>query len=159
MPPIQVGDVAPSFTLPDKDGNLVSLSDYAGIKPLVIFFYPYDYSKNCTREVCAFRDNYDRFQRAGAEVIGISSDPPESHRRFSAQFYLPYILLSDEGDKVKREWGVPDAFFGLIEGRVTYVLDHKSVVRNIYISQLNMKGHVNEALATLDKIAKEMAKE
>jgi peroxiredoxin Q/BCP len=151
---VKVGDLAPDFSLPNQDGQMVRLSDYVGKSPVILFFYPKDFSGNCTREVCAFRDNYDVFRKMGAEVIGISQGNVESHQNFSSQYYLPYILLADEDGAVRNAWGVPKAF-GLITGRVTYILDLKGIVRSRYESQININGHIQEALNTLKKIAKD----
>jgi peroxiredoxin Q/BCP len=156
MPEVKIGEVAPDFTLPTKDGDSFSLSAALGQQPLVVFFYPRDFSANCTKEACAFRDNYAAFQRLGAEVIGISSDTPDSHRSFAAQYYLPYILLSDPDNRVRELWGVPKAF-GVLTGRVTYVLDLKGVVRGRYESQVNINGHLQEAMACIRKISREGA--
>lgn len=154
MSEVKVGDLAPDFSLPNQDGQMVRLSDYVGKSPVILFFYPKDFSGNCTREVCAFRDNYDVFRKMGAEVIGISQGNVESHQNFSSQYYLPYILLADEDGAVRNAWGVPKAF-GLITGRVTYILDLKGIVRSRYESQININGHIQEALNTLKKIAKD----
>jgi peroxiredoxin Q/BCP len=88
MPKVNVGDVAPDFTLPDQDGKPVSLSSLKG-KVVVLFFYPKDFSAGCTREACHFRDAFEDFTEAGAEVIGISSDTIESHKKFIATPLLP----------------------------------------------------------------------
>jgi len=158
MAEIQIGEKAPLFTLPDQDGKLVHLQDYIGKCPLVVFFYPADFSRNCTREVCAFRDNYELFQAAGAEVIGISRGTQDSHQSFHARFYLPYILLNDADDTVRRLWGVPKAF-GILTGRVTYVLDYKGIVRNRYAAQTDINGHIKMVQHTLKQIAADLAKE
>src|SRR5215207_2010587 len=107
---VEVGSVAPNFTLPSQAGEMVSLEDFFGRKPVVLFFYPKDDSPGCTREVCAFRDN--------SEVIGISSDSVESHMSFAVKHDLSLTLLSDEGGNIRRLYRVPKTF-GLFPGRVT----------------------------------------
>lgn len=91
---IPVGTKAPDFTLHDKDGNLVSLSDFAG-KKIVLYFYPRDNTAGCTKQACAYRDNYSSFQEKDVVVIGISKDSVKSHSNFAAKHELPFILLSD----------------------------------------------------------------
>ena len=103
----------------------------------------------CTKEACAFRDNYDEFRRLeGAEVFGISSDPVESHKRFSSEYSLPFRLLSDEKGTVRELYGVPRTL-GIFPGRVTYVIDGDGIVIRIISSQLGYKKHVEEALQAL----------
>jgi peroxiredoxin Q/BCP len=145
---VKVGSVAPDFTLPSQAGEMVSLKDFSGRKPVVLFFYPKDDSPGCTKEVCAFRDNFEEFSKLDAQVIGISSDSVESHRRFAAKHDLSFPLLSDEGGNIRRLYGVPKTF-GLFPGRVTYVIDKEGVVRHVFSSQLSVQRHVQEALAAL----------
>jgi len=145
---VKVGSVAPGFTLPSQAGEMVSLEDFIGRKPVVLFFYPKDDSPGCTREVCAFRDDFEEFRKLDAEVIGISSDSVESHRNFAVKHDLSFPLLSDEGGNIRRLYGVPKTF-GLFPGRVTYVIDKEGVVRHAFASQLSVERHVQEALAGL----------
>ncbi len=91
---LEVGTKAPDFTLPDKNGNPVSLSDFAG-KRVVLYFYPRDNTPGCTRQACGFAQNYDVFKELGVEVIGVSKDSAASHEKFAAKYELPFILLSD----------------------------------------------------------------
>ena len=148
---VDVGAVAPDFTLPSQSGERVSLKDFIGKKPVVLFFYPRDDTPGCTKEVCAFRDSFEGFRRFDAEVIGISSDSVESHKRFAAKHNLPFTLLSDEGGKVRRLYGVPNTF-SLFPGRVTYVIDEEGVVRHVFSSQIEAARHVEEALEALKSI-------
>jgi thioredoxin-dependent peroxiredoxin len=143
----RVGAKAPDFTLPSQSGELVSLNDFLG-KPMVLFFYPKDNTLGCTKEVCAFRDDFEQFGKLDAEVIGISSDSVESHRAFAQKHGLPFALLSDGGGKVRKLYGVPNTF-GLFPGRVTYVIDEQSAVRHIFSSQLGVETHVQEAINAL----------
>jgi thioredoxin-dependent peroxiredoxin len=146
---VKVGSVAPNFTLPSQAGEMVSLEDFFGRKPVVLFFYPKDDSPGCTREVCAFRDNFEEFGKLDAEVIGISSDSVESHMSFAAKHDLSFTLLSDEGgSNIRRLYGVPKTF-GLFPGRVTYVIVKEGVVSHVFASQLSVARHVQEALTAL----------
>ena len=147
---IKVGDTAPDFTLPSQKGSPVSLRDLRG-KAVVLYFYPKDDTPGCTTESCAFRDQYEVFKTSGAEVIGVSSDSPESHQKFAAKYQLPFTLLSDKGDQVRKQYGATAAF-GLFPGRVTYVIDPQGVVQYIFNSMFNSKGHVEESLKTLKQL-------
>jgi peroxiredoxin Q/BCP len=146
---LKVGDKAPDFTLPDRNGNPVSLAD--GIQKKVwqvIYFYPADDSPGCTAEACAFRDSYEDFVEAGALVIGISGDSAESHEKFAEKHSLPFTLLSDSDGSVRRLYGVKKTL-GLLPGRVTYVVEPEGVVRTVFSSQLAPKKHQQEALAAI----------
>jgi thioredoxin-dependent peroxiredoxin len=149
---VKVGSVAPDFTLPSQSGVMVNFKDFIGTKPVVLFFYPKDDTPGCTKEACAFRDDYDQFEKLDAEVIGISSDSVESHRRFATKHDLPFTLLSDEVGQVRKRYGVRNSF-GLFPGRVTYVIDEEGVVRLIFSSQLGVEQHVEEALKALQSIS------
>lgn len=151
MTSLKVGDKAPDFALPSADGKIVRLSDFLGKKAVVLFFYPKDDTPGCTIESCTFRDNYQVFQEAGAEVIGISSDSPQSHRQFANKYQLPFPLLSDEDNRVRKLYGVPNTLF-FIPGRVTYVIDKDGIIRHIFNSLLDVKAHVQEALKTIQSL-------
>ncbi|MBD2441238.1 peroxiredoxin [Nostoc sp. FACHB-110] len=150
---IKVGDAAPDFSLPAQNGSTVSLKDFRGQKAVVLYFYPKDDTPGCTAESCAFRDQYEVFQSAGAEVIGVSGDSSESHQKFAAKHNLPFILLSDQGDQVRKQYGATAAF-GLFPGRVTYVIDQQGVVQYVFDSMFNFQGHVAETLKTLQTLNK-----
>jgi thioredoxin-dependent peroxiredoxin len=150
---VQVGDSTPDFTLPDQSGAPISLGEFLGKTAIVLYFYPKDNTAVCTAEACAFRDSYEVFKDAGAEVIGISSDSAESHQQFAAENRLPFILLSDVGGAIRKRYGVPTAL-GL-PGRVTYIIDRQGTVRHIFFSQFTSKKHVDEALETLQSILEE----
>ncbi|GAA0142187.1 hypothetical protein Leryth_010258 [Lithospermum erythrorhizon] len=145
------GSVPPPFTLKDQDGKNVNLSKFKG-KPVVIYFYPADETPGCTRQACAFRDSYEKFKKAGAEVVGISGDASSSHKAFAKKYKLPFTLLSDEGNKLRKEWGVPSDFFGALPGRETYVLDRNGVVRLVYNNQFEPEKHIDETLKLLQSI-------
>jgi len=148
---VKVGDYAPNFTLPDQSGEEVSLWDVIGKSSVVLYFYPKDDTPGCTTEACAFRDSYEVFKEAGAEVIGVSSDSASSHERFAAKHRLPFILLSDKGGSVRKLYGVSSTL-GLLPGRVTYVIDKHGIVRHIFDSQFAPLKHISEALETLKKL-------
>ena len=153
---VQVGDLAPGFTLPNQSGTEVSLEEYLGKTAIVLYFYPRDHTAVCTEEACAFRDSYESIKAAGAEVIGISSDSVESHRQFAEENRLPFTLVSDTGGALRARYGAPTAF-GL-PGRVTYIIDQQGMVRNIFFSQFTSKRHVDVALETLQSIHEEQVR-
>lgn len=148
---LRVGDRAPDFELPSSTGETVRLSDYLGKSEVVLFFYPKDNTPGCTTEACSFRDSHEAFREVGAEVIGISSDSADSHRRFAARFGLPFVLLSDADGALRERYGVPRTL-GLFPGRVTYLIDRDGIVRHIFSSQLQPKRHVAEALEVLGNL-------
>ncbi|MGC9780171.1 MAG: peroxiredoxin [Candidatus Heimdallarchaeota archaeon] len=151
---LAIGDKAPLFSLPNKAGETIKLEDYIGKKVLVVYFYPKNETAGCTTEACTFRDRYELFTKANAEVIGISGDSLESHTDFSSKYKLPFILLSDSDNKVRKLYDVK-ATFGLIPGRVTYIIDRKGIIQQIFVSQFNPKKHVDEALRVIAEINKE----
>jgi peroxiredoxin Q/BCP len=148
---IKVGDRAPDFTLPSSGGKKVTLSDLYASKTVVVFFYPKDDTPGCTVEACSFRDRYDAFAEAGAEVVGISSDSIDSHDKFASKHKLPMTLLSDSDGKVRAAFGVKSTL-GLFPGRATFVIDRKGVVRHVFVSQLRAAAHVGEALGVVKEL-------
>ncbi|KAI3711509.1 hypothetical protein L1987_70047 [Smallanthus sonchifolius] len=148
---VNKGSAPPSFTLKDQDGKTVSLSKFKG-KPVVVYFYPADETPGCTKQACAFRDSYEKFKKAGAQVVGISGDDAASHKAFAKKYRLPFTLLSDEGNKVRKEWGVPSDLFGTLPGRQTYVLDKNGVVQLIYNNQFQPEKHIDETLKLLQSL-------
>jgi len=119
---------------------------------VVLYFYPKDDTPGCTKEACSFRDQYQDFQDAGAEVIGVSSDAEASHEKFAAKHRLPFVLLADRSGVVRKQYGVP-ATLGLLPGRVTFVIDRQGIVRHVFNSQLQATRHVEEAIAALRALA------
>lgn len=148
---LKVGDKIPDFAAKDANGNDFDTKSVMGQKPLVIYFYPKDNTPGCTTQACSFRDQYEDFKDLGAEVIGISSDTVSSHLKFSKQYKLPFILLSDFDKKIRKLFGVPSGMFGLLPGRVTYVTDKNGVVQMIFDSMLAAK-HIPKALAAIKKL-------
>jgi thioredoxin-dependent peroxiredoxin len=149
---IQIGDHCPIFSLPDSLGKDIQVNDYLGQKILVLFFYPKDDTPGCTKEACAFRDAYADFVDLGCEVFGISSDAAATHQNFQQKHQLPYPLLSDSQKKVRQQFGVPGNLFGLIPGRVTYVIGLDGKVAGIFNSQTNPVGHITEALKVVKSL-------
>jgi peroxiredoxin Q/BCP len=150
-PSVRVGDQAPEFDLADARGGRVRLADFRGTKAVVLYFYPKDDTPGCTKEACAFRDSYEAFRDAGAEVIGVSSDSEAAHQRFADKFKLPFTLVADVDGAVRKRYGVP-ATLGLLPGRVTFVIDRAGVVRHVFNSQFQATRHVDEALGVLQRL-------
>ena len=132
---LNIGDKAPEFTLEDKDGKTVSLSDFAG-KKVVLYFYPKDNTPGCTRQVCAFAGLYGEFQKEGVEVIGISRDSVASHSRFAEKHALPFILLSDPELTAIQAYGVwqekklyGKTTMGVV--RTTFLIDEQGKIQRV----------------------------
>ena len=143
MANLHPGDPMPDTTLVGPDGP-TKLRDRIG-KPLVVYFYPKDETYGCTKEACSFRDQYEDFVAAGADVIGVSRDDVASHAKFREHHRLPFTLLSDPGGQVASSWGVRNNL-GFIPGRVTFVFDKAGVVRHRFESAVRFGKHVDEAL-------------
>ena len=146
-PALSVGDRAPLVALRDADG-VERRSDQLAGQALVLFFYPKDDTPGCTMEACAFRDSYADLQALGAEVWGVSGDDASSHQRFAGKHQLPYPLLVDTGNQLRRAYGVP-AVLGLLPGRVTYVIDGEGVIRHVFNNLLDGPAHRREAIEAL----------
>lgn len=148
---LKVGDKIPDFTATDSNGQTFDSKSFIGQKPVVIYFYPKDNTPGCTAQACSFRDQYQDFKDLGAEVIGISSDSEASHEKFSKQYKLPFILLSDKNKNIRNQFGVKGDMFGLIPGRVTYVADKNGIVKMIFDSVLATK-HIPKALEAIKRL-------
>ena len=151
---VNVGDKAPDFTLDSQTGENVTLSDFFGKKNVVLYFYPKDETPGCTREACTFRDSYELFTDLGAEVIGVSADTVESHKAFAEHHNLPFTLLSDLDNNVRKLYGATSTL-GFIPGRVTFIIDKKGVVRHVFSSQFQPEKHIEEAKEGLKRINEE----
>ena len=151
--PLASGDRAPQIALVDAQGVERRSEALAG-KALVLFFYPKDDTPGCTMEACAFRDSYADLQALGAEVWGVSGDDAASHRRFASKHRLPFPLLVDKGNALRKAFGVP-AVLGLLPGRVTYVIDGAGVIRHVLNNLLDGPAHRREALAVLRQLRSE----
>ena len=133
---IEIGMKAPYFSLPDKDGNLVSLADFLG-KKVVLYFYPKDNTPGCTRQACAFASAYDGFRAANVAVIGISKDSIASHQKFAQKYELPFLLLSDPELKAIEPYGV-------WQEKKLYGKTSMGVIRTTYI--IDEQGHVEKVM-------------
>lgn len=136
------GETAPDFSLPSQDGRIVKLSDFVDKNVVVLYFYPKDFTPGCTTEACAFRDSFEEFKDLGAQVIGVSSDSVESHKRFAQKHNLPFLLLSDIDHKVREAYGATK--LAGLPSRTTFVIDKKGVIRMVFESS-SAKEHIEEA--------------
>jgi peroxiredoxin Q/BCP len=152
MNKIKIGNSIPTFTLPDQNGNLFDVNSVLGKKNLVIYFYPKDDSPGCTKEACSFRDQFEVFTEADAVIIGISGQSVESHKEFAEKHRLGFTLLSDEGNKIRKQFGVPTNLLGMLPGRVTYIADKTGKVIYLFNSQMQATRHVDEALRILKEL-------
>lgn len=147
------GTPAPDILLFDQNGTPFRLQDVIGKKVVVLFFYPKDESFGCTAEACSFRDSYQDFTDAGAEVIGISTDSVESHKGFAGHHKLPYILLSDPDRVAEEAFSVSRSVFGLIKSRITYVIDLQGIIREAFASTIDIYGHTRKALQRVKELS------
>ena len=145
---LQPGDTAPAFTLPDADGNEVSLADHKGRKTIV-YFYPAALTPGCTAEACHFRDLAAEFAAVGARPVGISGDPVERQREFTGRHALGMPLLSDADGTVRERFGVRRALALAPTRRATFVIDRDRSVLEVVRSELRMRTHADRALAAL----------
>lgn len=145
--------MAPAFKLPDQDGKEVDMAEHIGKKVVVIYFYPKDFTSGCTMEARAFREMHEAFQKEGAEIFGISGDSVESHKKFAIEHELPFTLLSDKGNKVREIYGA----YGIAHtnGRVTYVVDKKGVIKMVFSSNVQPKQHVEQSIKAVRELAQE----
>ena len=147
---IPEGSELPQFKLPNQDGKVVDIQDFKK-EVLIIFFYPKNFTRGCTKEVCNFRDNYEAITMAGAVIFGVSADSPGSHKNFKEKYHLPFDLLSDMGNQVRRQFGVEGTFFNLIPGRATFIFVN-GILAKAFNMQFQAERHVEEALKALEQI-------
>ena len=137
---LKAGDKAPEFSIPDEDGGAVSLSDLLSDGPLVLYFYPADFTPGCTREACEIRDMHDEVLDAGVRVVGISPQNGASHARFKAKYGLQFTLLADEHKTVVKAFGV-DGPLGIGVRRVTYLIGRDGVIQDMVLADVRVSKH------------------
>lgn len=145
---LAIGSPLPSLTLKNQDDEQVTLDQYLG-KPLVIYFYPKDETPGCTAEACSFRDRYEDFEAAGANVVGISSDTVQSHQKFIKKHRLNFTLLSDPQQEAAKAFKVKRRLFGLLPGRETFVFDKEGKLCFKFSSSIMINQHISEALKAI----------
>jgi len=152
---LKVGNKAPSFKLKNQDAKVVSLSDLKG-KPVVLYFYPKDNTSGCTKEACNFRDEFPKFKKIKAEIIGVSADSVESHKKFAEKYKLPFNLLSDEKKEVLEKYGVwqeksmyGKKYMGIV--RTTFIIDAKGKISKIF-PKVKVENHNEEVMEALKEL-------
>ena len=152
---LKVGNKAPSFKLKNQDAKVVSLSDLKG-KPVVLYFYPKDNTSGCTKEACNFRDEFPKFGKMKAEIIGVSADSVESHKKFTEKYKLPFNLLSDEKKDVLEKYGVwqeksmyGKKYMGIV--RTTFIIDAKGKISKIF-PKVKVENHNEEVMEALKEL-------
>ena len=151
---LEVGTKAPEFTLPDKDGNPVSLSDFLG-KKVVLYFYPKDNTPGCTKQACAFAASYEGFKAKNVAVIGVSKDSVTSHQKFAAKYDLPFLLLSDPELQAIQAYGVwqEKKLYGKVSMgvvRSTYLIDEQGVIARV-MPKVRPDTNAADILAALEQ--------
>ncbi len=146
---LSVGELAPDFELPDQDGKLRRLTALVDGQPLILYFYPADFTPGCTKEACDLRDLHTRILTVGMQVVGISPQAPESHRRFRDEYGLPFLLLSDEKKVATKAYGV-DGPLGIGVRRATFLIGRDRRVEDAVLADLRIGRHqefVQKAIA------------
>ena len=152
---LKVGDKAPSFKLKNQDSKTISLSDLKG-QPIVLYFYPKDDTPGCTKEACNFRDEFPKFGKMKAEIIGVSIDSVESHKKFAKKYKLPFNLLSDEKKEVVEKYGVwkeknmyGKKYMGI--ERTTFIIDPSGKISKIFL-KVKVENHNQEVMEALKEL-------
>lgn len=148
----EVGKKAPDFTLPDQNGNKVSLKNFKG-KKVVLYFYPKDNTSGCTKEACNFRDDFPKFKKTDAVIIGVSPDSVSSHKKFADKYNLPFTLLSDEEKNLLEKYGVwkEKSMYGkkyMGVERTTFIIDEDGKIKKIF-NKVKVDGHNTEVMEAL----------
>ncbi len=148
---LEVGDKVPDFVAKKDNGEDFISNTLIGEIPVVIYFYPKNFTPGCVKEACNFRDSHSDFKEMGAEVIGISSDSTNSHQKFKKRYQLPFVFLSDTNRKLRKLFGVKSELLGLLPGRETYVVDKKGIIQ-LKFNSMNASKHLNEAIMKMKEI-------
>jgi thioredoxin-dependent peroxiredoxin len=148
---LKVGTKAPNFTRFTSTGKKISLKDFRGKKPVILYFYPKDESPGCIKEACGFRDFYKGLAGTGAEVIGVSGDNDKSHQAFAAHYSVPFDLIADEDNSLLRLYHIP-FFKGSLHKRITYVIDKEGSITNVVQYTNDGDQHVREAVKAVQAL-------
>lgn len=146
---LKEGDTAPDFELESGPGERVTLDELLADGPLILYFYPADFTPVCTKEACSIRDMHEDIDAAGFTIVGVSPQSTSSHDRFRERYDLPFRLLYDDGKKVIRQFGV-DGMLGFGVRRATFVIDPDKTIRGRVVSELSVGNHtdfIREAIA------------
>lgn len=151
---LKVGQKVPEFEAYNQDGERYTIKDILGKKNIVVYFYPKNFTKGCSKEAREFKISYQTFKYYDTEIIGISGDSPESHSKFEGQLEIPYTLLSDQNGELRKLFGVQRDGMGLLPGRETFVIDKKGILR-MRFDQTKVLGHVEKALDFIRNLGNE----
>jgi thioredoxin-dependent peroxiredoxin len=153
--PLKVGQSAPEFDVTASDGRQLKLSDFKGKKNVVVYFYPADFTSVCTKEACGFRDAYEDLMSKDTEVIGISVDNDDKHKKFASEKKLPFALVSDPERKLAAKFEATGGLIGLLgkTRRVTYVIDKQGTIAGVFQGELSADKHVEGAKGVIAKLA------
>ena len=146
---INIGDLAPDFSLKNQHGDSFTLTDHIGNGYILIYFYPKDETPGCIREACGFRDHILEFEGYNCKVVGISKDSIKSHAKFAGHYKLPFTLLSDNKNLVRNLYGVASSILGLLPGRKTFLINKGGIISHIFDYQFKAKQHVIDTLKAL----------
>ncbi len=152
---LKVGEQAPPFEASASNGRKVRLSDFLGQKNLVLYFYPRDFTRVCTAEVCGFRDMYEDLLSKDTEVIGVSLDSDESHQRFAEAHRVPFPLIADHDKALAKSYGAVGTLRGILglAKRVTFVIDKEGKIAGVFEGELSAETHLNGVRETLARLA------
>jgi len=144
---VKAGDKAPDFEGPTSYGSKLGLKDFVGKKNVVLYFYPKDDTPGCTKEACSFRDNLQSVRKMGAEIIGVSLDSVESHKKFATKYSLPFPLISDKEKRIANAYGVLKET-GTSASRVTFIIDKTGKIAKVF-PKVDVTKHTEEVVAAL----------
>jgi peroxiredoxin Q/BCP len=148
---LKVGDEIPRFFLEDQNGNFFDSENFKNKQPIIIFFFPKAGAPVCTAQACLFRDYISKFKELGAKIIGISPDSASKQKTFIKDNKLPYTVLSDKKNRIRKLFGVPSLFLSNKPKRYTFIIDKKGIIKRIYYSKKDIESHIEQALTTLYK--------
>lgn len=152
---LEVGQLAPAFSGRDQNGNLVRSEELLAKGPVVLYFYPKDFTPGCTREACMFRDAFEDLEGHGASIVGVSADDEASHKRFAERYRIPFSLLSDPDRALARQYGIVRPL-GLGARRVTFVIGRDGKLRGVFHHELSMSRHVTDVQSLLTRMQGEL---
>ncbi len=152
--PLRTGQRAPDFDVTSSSGKQVKLSDFAGKKNVVLYFYPGDFTPVCTKETCGFRDAFQNLEDGTTEVIGVSVDSDESHRKFAKEHNLKFELLSDPNKEIARAYEATSFLRDILgkTSRITYVIDKNGMIAGVFQGELSASKHVEGAKSLIAKL-------
>jgi peroxiredoxin Q/BCP len=152
---LRVGEKAPDFDVVASNGKRIKLSELSGKKNVVLYFYPGDFTPVCTKETCGFRDAFEELRGSDTEVIGVSVDSDDSHRKFAEKYGVPFDLVSDENKELAKKYQATSFLRDILgkTGRITYVIDKKGQIAGVFVGELSANKHVQGARDLIKKLA------